>query len=83
MKIVEIYCQEERFNPRLNCTVSGAWMVRYENGIEVPICRDYEASNSKEALSILNQDNTTTWKHNAPFNLQFLGAQPVRAGQDY
>jgi hypothetical protein len=83
MKIVEIYCQEERFNPRLNCTVSGAWMVRYENGIEVPICRDYEASNSKEALSILNQDNTTTWKHNAPFNSQFLGAQPVRAGQDY
>ena len=83
MKIVEIYCQEEKFNPRVNCTVSGAWMVRYENGIEVPICRDYEASNSKEALSILNQDNTTTWKHNAPFNSQFLGAQPVRAGQDY
>ena len=83
MKIVEIYCQEERFNPRLNCTVSGAWMVRYENGIEVPICRDYEASNSKEALSILNQDNTTTWKHNAPFNSQFLGAQRPQACQDY
>ena len=83
MKIVEIYCQEEKFNPRLNCTVSGAWMVRYANGIEVPICRDYEASDSKEALSILNQDNTTTWKHNAPFNSQFLGAQPARAGQDY
>ena len=83
MKIVEIYCQEERFNPRLNCTVSGAWMVRYENGIEVPICRDYEASDSKEALSILTQDNTTTWKHNAPFNQQFLGAQRARVGQDY
>ena len=83
MKIVEIYCQEEKFNPRLNCTVSGAWMVRYANGIEVPICRDYEASDSKEALSILNQDNTITWKHNAPFNSQFLGAQPARAGQDY
>jgi hypothetical protein len=83
MKIVDIYCQEEKFNPRLNCTVSGVWMVRYANGIEVPICRDYEASDSKEALSILNQDNTTTWKHNAPFNSQFLGAQPARAGQDY
>jgi hypothetical protein len=83
MKIVEIYCQEEKFNPRLNCTVSGAWIIRYANGIEVPICRDYEASDSKEALSILNQDNTTTWKHNAPFNSQFLGAQPARAGQDY
>ena len=83
MKIVEIYCQEEKFNPRLNCTVSGAWMVRYENGIEVPICRDYEASDSKEALSILNQNKTSTWKHDAPFNPQFLGAQPARAGQDY
>ena len=25
----------------------------------------------------------TTWKHDAPFNPQFLGAQPARAGQDY
>ena len=25
----------------------------------------------------------TTWQHNAPFNPQFLGAQPARAGQDY
>jgi hypothetical protein len=58
MKIIEVYCQEEKFNPRLNCTVSGAWMVRYANGIEVPICRDYEASDSKEALSILNQEVT-------------------------
>ena len=23
------------------------------------------------------------WKHNAPFNPQFLGAQPVRANEDY
>ena len=82
MKIVEIYCQEEQFNHRLNCTVSGAWMVRYANGIEVPICRDYEASDSKEALSILIQE-VTVWNHNAPFNSQFLGAQPARAGQDY
>jgi hypothetical protein len=83
MKIVEIYCQEEKFNPRLNCTVSGAWMVRYANGIEVPICRDYEASDSKEALSILNQDKPHTWKHDAPFNPQFLGAQRAQVGQDY
>jgi len=82
MKIVEIYCQQEKFNPRLNCSVSGAWMVRYANGIEVPICRDYEASDSKEALSILNQD-VTVWNHNAPFNPEFLGAQPAKAGQDY
>ena len=56
MKIIEVYLQEEKFNPRLNCTVSGAWVARYENGIEVAICRDYEASTSKEALAILNQE---------------------------
>ena len=26
---------------------------------------------------------TNTWKHDASFNPQFLGAQPARAGQDY
>jgi len=25
----------------------------------------------------------TAWKHDAPFNPQFLGAQPARAGEDY
>ena len=81
MKVVEVYCQEEKFNPRLNCTVSGAWVAVYDNGIELAICRDYEASSSKEALAILNQDKT--WNYNAPYNSQFLGAQPARAGQDY
>jgi len=33
-------------------------------------------------LSILNQD-VTAWKHNTPFNSQFLGAQRPQAGQDY
>ena len=56
MKVLEVYCQEEKFNPRLNCTVPGAWVAVYTNGIEVAICRDYEASSSKEALSILNQE---------------------------
>ena len=26
---------------------------------------------------------TLSWKHDASFNPQFLGAQPARAGQDY
>lgn len=26
---------------------------------------------------------TTPWNHNAPYNSQFLGAQPARAGEDY
>ena len=25
----------------------------------------------------------TPWTHNAPYNPQFLGAQPARAGEDY
>ena len=25
----------------------------------------------------------TAWKHDAPFNSQFLGAQPAQVGQDY
>lgn len=25
----------------------------------------------------------TSWKHDAPFNPQFLGAQPARANEDY
>jgi hypothetical protein len=83
MKIVEIYCQKEKFNPRLNCTVSGAWLVVYDNGIEVAVCRDYEASSAKEVLAILNQDKADAWNHNASYNSQFLGAQPARAGQDY
>jgi hypothetical protein len=58
MKVLEVYCQEEKFNPCLNCTVPGAWVAVYENGIEVAICRDYQASSSKEALSILNQEAT-------------------------
>jgi hypothetical protein len=56
MKIVEVYLQQEKFNSRLNCTISGAWIAVYDNGIELAICRDYEASNSKEALSILNNE---------------------------
>ena len=58
MKIVEIFCQKEKFNSRLNCTVPGAWLVVYDNGIEVAVCRDYEASSAKEVLAILNKEVT-------------------------
>ena len=29
------------------------------------------------------KEQSITWKHNAPYNTQFLGAQPARAGEDY
>jgi len=33
----------------------------------------------KECLSMIAK----TWKHNAPLNPEFLGAQPAQASQDY
>ena len=36
------------------------------------------------AINALKKAKTTTpWTHNAPYNPQFLGAQPARAGEDY
>ena len=36
------------------------------------------------AIKALKKAKTTTpWNHNAPYNAEFLGAQPARAGQDY
>jgi len=35
----------------------------------------------KKAKTVGN--TTTPWNHNASYNPDFLGAQPVRAGQDY
>ena len=29
------------------------------------------------------KEQTVTWKQNASYNPQFLGAQPARAGEDY
>jgi hypothetical protein len=29
------------------------------------------------------KEQAVTWRHNAPYNSQFLGAQPARAGKDY
>jgi hypothetical protein len=29
------------------------------------------------------KEQSITWKQNAPYNTQFLGAQPARAGEDY
>ena len=34
------------------------------------------------AISLLEEE-VTTWKQDAPFNPEFLGAQPACAGQDY
>jgi hypothetical protein len=36
-----------------------------------------------EIETIAYELGINAWKHDAPFNSQFLGAQPVRAGQDY
>jgi hypothetical protein len=36
-----------------------------------------------QLLAINALKNNKAWTHNAPYNPQFLGAQPARAGQDY
>jgi hypothetical protein len=34
-------------------------------------------------LAINALKNNKAWTHNAPYNAEFLGAEPARAGQDY
>jgi hypothetical protein len=36
-----------------------------------------------EIETIAYELGINAWNHNAPYNSQFLGAQPARAGQDY
>jgi len=53
MKLVEIYLQPERYNPRIKATVSSWWIAVYDNGTETSICPDYAARNAEEAKQIL------------------------------
>jgi hypothetical protein len=52
-KIEEIYLQPERYNPRVRATISGAWIVVYEDGNSFPVCGEYEANNEQEVRAIL------------------------------
>ena len=36
-----------------------------------------------EIVSLKNLNNALSFNQNAPYNAEFLGAQPARAGQDY
>jgi len=36
-----------------------------------------------EIIPLQNLTQTHSFNHNAPYNAEFLGAQPARAGQDY
>ena len=47
-------------------------------GSSLPL--DYVAIRHIEELGI---KSNKPWTYNAPYNPQFLGAQPARAGQDY
>ena len=53
MKLVEIYKQEERYNPRIKATVGGAWIAVLANGDEFPICADYQAADETQARANL------------------------------
>ena len=48
-KITEIYLQPKRYNPKICITISGSWIAILDNGLELPLCRDYEADNEIQA----------------------------------
>jgi hypothetical protein len=49
IKITEVFLKPEYFNSVLNCTVPGAWTAVFNNGFEVAICREWEASTAEDA----------------------------------
>ena len=49
IKITEIYLKSEYFNHVLNCIIPAAWMAVFNNGYEVAICREWEASTPEDA----------------------------------
>lgn len=51
--MIEIYLVPEAFNPRLDCTVPGAWIAEYPSGATVAICREHEARDADDARVIL------------------------------
>lgn len=53
MKLVNIYLEPERYNPRIKATISGAWIAEYDNGESHPICPDYLAHDAAEAKKYL------------------------------
>lgn len=53
MKLVQIYLQPERYNPRIKATVPAWWIAEYDNGTEQSICPDYAARNADEAKAVL------------------------------
>lgn len=56
-KITEVYLQAEYFNPRLNCTIPAAWVAVFNNGHEVAICREWEASTAEDAQAYYEMHN--------------------------
>jgi hypothetical protein len=56
MKFVEIYLQQERYNPRIKATVSGAWVGVLADGREIYICADYQAKSATHAKLIYQED---------------------------
>lgn len=57
MTIVEIYYQEERYNPRIRATIMPAWVAVDSHGNEHLICRGYEADSEEEARAIFESHN--------------------------
>lgn len=54
MKIINVYLDAERYNPRIRATVPGAWIGEDAKGRTVVLCREYDAPNAAEALKLFN-----------------------------
>jgi hypothetical protein len=70
---------EHKYRTNANASIVQFWSVEKLNWKTTK-----SATVQMLAIKELKKAKTTTpWTHNAPYNPQFLGAQPAKAGQDY
>jgi hypothetical protein len=64
----------------LRTPMSGSWSEFKADQYQCVKC---ETSKQADLFKRIDAKKEVAWKHDAPFNPQFLGAQPPQAGQDY
>jgi hypothetical protein len=59
IRLVEVYLKPEYFHHRLNCTIPAAWIAVFNNGLEVAVCREWEASTPEDARAYYEMNHPT------------------------
>lgn len=72
------YLYTFKYRTNADASIVQFWSVE-KNGWKIT----KSATVQLQAIRELKKAKANAWQHNAPFNPQFLGAQPARAGQDY